>query len=429
MEYWVALKNKLKGNSIFLLAILCLFLAGCQEERNSMEETHIEENIVISEAEGINTEIYEMEDKPEEETEHVIEEYSYVDYDYIEQYHEILFHNITESPLDDYDDTVLAKYLKEEIEKDKKLMEAGTGEERPLTIDYHLFDFNDDGLDDYLVCMQGTFWSQEDRNLIRIYVQEQGGALREIFEDYTYPVVGEQPAVAVLSDREEGWHLLAMSGISSLLRYDKESGRYVFCEIGSCIEEDITEDKIHSRITEEEYARRKKMYKEQALCEQGVGIDYDFIEKKHKILTHNICGLPKSGYDNTTLKKYFQEDIEYAKDMYDRGITGSPLTIDYFLFDFNDDGLDDYLVCFNGAGWNGSAGNTIWILIQEGTGVIRRVFYCTVRFHEKFLPYGHDAIAVLDEKTNGYYAFVLPGTNRIIRYDKETERYAFNENE
>ncbi|MCM1232906.1 MAG: hypothetical protein NC489_22500 [Ruminococcus flavefaciens] len=394
----------LKNNSILLLfIILCPFLAGYQSRQDSIEET--------------------------EEIEHVTEEFPYVDYDHIEQYHKILFHNITESPLDDFDNTVLAEYLKEDTEKDKELIGAGSGEEQPLTIDYHLFDFNDDGLEDYLVCMQGTFWSQEDKNIIRIYIQEQDGTLQEVFEDYTYFSVCEQPVVTILSDREEGYHLLAIPGRRSLLRYDKESGRYEFCEVEGYIEEDIMEDEIHSSITEEEYTRRKKAYKEQVHADEKPYIDYDFIEKKHQILKHNICCLRKVDYNNTILKEYLQEDIERDKEAYERGIIAVPLAIDYFPFDFNGDGLEDYLVCYYGSLWCGSGGNSIRILVQEEKGSLKQVLRLTVRLHEENMPYEHAAVAVLDEKTDGYYAIVLPGSNRILRYDKEMEKYVFSENE
>ena len=103
-------------------------------------------------------------EETESQEEKLTDEYPYIDYDYIEQYHDILFHNITTAPKDDYDDTVLAEYLKEDIEKDKELLKKGSGEERPLTIAYHVFDFNDDGLEDYLVCLEGTFWGYTCRS-------------------------------------------------------------------------------------------------------------------------------------------------------------------------------------------------------------------------------------------------------------------------
>lgn len=41
----------------------------------------------------------------------------------------------------------------------------------------------------------------------------------------------------------------------------------------------------------------------------------------------------------------------------------------------------------------------------------------------------HERFTVLNEKTDGYYAIVLPGTNRILRYDKKEGHYIFHEGE
>ena len=196
-------------------------------------------------------------------------EYPYIDYDYIEQYHEILFHNITTAPKGDYDDTVLAEYLKEDIEKDKELLKYGSGEERPLTITYHEFDFNNDGLEDYLVCLEGTFWRYDDKNTVRIYMQEQNGTLREAFTGYVY--------------------------------------------------------------------------------------------------------------------------------------------------------------CYHGSGWSGTAGNHVCIYIQKSDGTLSSVFSITMRLYDYVSRYDHSPMAILDEKDDGYYAFVLVGNNRIIRYNKEEKKYQFED--
>ena len=44
-------------------------------------------------------------------------------------------------------------------------------------------------------------------------------------------------------------------------------------------------------------------------------------------------------------------------------------------------------------------------------------------------PDNHEALVVLDEKTDGFYAIVLPGSNRILRYDKEKDWYEFHDGE
>lgn len=159
------------------------------------------------------------------------------------------------------------------------------------------------------------------------------------------------------------------------------------------------------------------------------GIDYDYIEKDHKILTHNICTDPQYDYENTILKEYLEEDVEWDKEMAEKVEIVATLEIDYFTFDFNADGLDDYLVCYHGYLWGGSGGNTIKIFIQNKDGILKRVLDLTVRLEEPSMPNGHAPLAVLKEKTAGFYAIVLPGSNRILRYDKKTERYEFHDNE
>lgn len=438
MEYWLDLKSKLslksklalRSNNILLFIILCLFLMGCHSEQESVEEIVEVENNITSEQEDDVQEDAPDADKMEDgenfyqKPENLTEEYQYIDYDYIEQRYEILFHNITTSPKDDYDDTVLAKYLKKDIEEDKKLQKAASGEETPLTIKYHLFDFNDDGMEDYLVCLEGSFWQYDERNTIRIYIQEQNGTLWEVFEDFAYFCKPNyQPPVAVLAERVEGYHLLVLPGTHSILRYDEEKKRYEFGEIESNIEI-FVEDEIHVGMTEEQYAEKKQMYEDIERIDMSVYIDYEFIEAKHKILRHNICITPQNAIDNTLLKKALKEDLEIYQRMYKNGITSAPLDIDYFSFDFNDDGLEDYLVCYHAPYYCGTAGNSVVIFIQESDASLSRVFSITMRLHEYAWPNEHSPMAILDEKDDGYYAFVLVGNNRIIRYNEEG-RYKF----
>lgn len=168
------------------------------------------------------------------------------------------------------------------------------------------------------------------------------------------------------------------------------------------------------------------------------GIDYDYIEKNHKILTYNICTDPKYDYENTVLKEYLEKDVEEDKEMVKRNKEAGekegiivPLEIDYFTFDFNADGLEDYLVCYHGSLWSGSGGNAVRIFVQNKDGTLKEVLGLTVRLLEDqyIMPRSHAPMAILKEKTAGFYAIVLPGSNRILRYDKKTERYEFHDNE
>ncbi len=162
-------------------------------------------------------------------------------------------------------------------------------------------------------------------------------------------------------------------------------------------------------------------------------IDYDYIEQYHEVLWHNIYAAPEIDYESTPLaeylKKYIENDRELLSEEIARTGQGFPLTMDYTAFDFNDDGLEDYMVCYHGSAWSGSGGNHVAIYIQTRNGSLRRVFTVTMRLYNEFLLNAHAPVAVLDEKTDGFYAIVLPGSNRILRYDKETCQYEFQERE
>lgn len=154
-------------------------------------------------------------------------------------------------------------------------------------------------------------------------------------------------------------------------------------------------------------------------------IDYESIEKDHEILEYNICTSPNYDYNNTILSECLKKDIEYDNEMCNEMGIVAPLEIEYFLFDFNADNLEDYLVCMHGYLWGGSGGNTVRIYIQEKEGTLKKVLDITMRLHEPGLPSEHAPMAVLNEITDGYYAIVLPWSNLIMRYEKDKETYYF----
>lgn len=174
---------------------------------------------------------------------------------------------------------------------------------------------------------------------------------------------------------------------------------------------------------------------ENMLEQQGRVIEtepYDFtehIEKKHIILEYDICSETKYDYENTPLKEYLAGDIESNRQLREKLPENTPLKIDYHLFDFNDDGLDDYVVCLSSSEYCGSAGNMVRIYIQELDGRLSEVLSITMRLLNSDNPTGHEAFTVLDEKTDGYYAIVTIFYNRILRYDKETGKYEFQDGE
>lgn len=158
--------------------------------------------------------------------------------------------------------------------------------------------------------------------------------------------------------------------------------------------------------------------------------EFEDIEKEHEILAYDISTSPRYDYENTPLLEEIElwkrSDEEYV-------LEHGPeyeMEVDYHVFDFNDDGIDDYVLCTDGILYSGSAGHGVEIYVGRGNGGVERVLALTLRYHNPNEPSGHERFTVLNEKTCGFYAIVIPGgTNRILRYDPETRAYEFQETE
>lgn len=145
-------------------------------------------------------------------------------------------------------------------------------------------------------------------------------------------------------------------------------------------------------------------------------IDYEKLKANHAILEYSICVNPQSVYESEVLCEHLKEDLEFEAE-FSETFNSKPATIVYFTFDFNDDGEQDYFVCFSGAAWSGTAGDSIRIYIQE-KGKLRQVFRISARVFEPSFDSGYAPVAILTEKTNEFYDFVLPWTsNRICKYN------------
>ncbi|MDE6749737.1 MAG: TipC family immunity protein [Lachnospiraceae bacterium] len=162
----------------------------------------------------------------------------YAYYYYLEKYYHVLEYSITTAPRDDYYSTVLKEYLKEDNELSEKIRDEHPGES-PLMIDYHLFDFNDDDIEDYLVCMHQSKWSRLDENwvnvnMVRIYIQEKNGTLRCVFEDYIHlhdrDTKYSHVPMTVLEEKTGGYYILALPESEIILEYNEESGKYEYYE-------------------------------------------------------------------------------------------------------------------------------------------------------------------------------------------------------
>lgn len=124
------------------------------------------------------------------------------------------------------------------------------------------------------------------------------------------------------------------------------------------------------------------------------------------ILNGNICEPVCSVYDNELLSTYLRSELEQAEYIYEQ-FGGSKLIAEYSLFDFNDDGIEDFFVSFAGATHSGSHGNSARILIRNKYDSLERVFSATVHLCEgngEYIP-----VAVLKNKTNGFYDLLLQG--------------------
>lgn len=156
--------------------------------------------------------------------------------------------------------------------------------------------------------------------------------------------------------------------------------------------------------------------------------EFEEIEEKHEILEYDIGTSPQYDYENTLLQEYIENEKGENEEFVNTFGSRYEIWVDYHLFDFNDDGIEDYLLCLDGILYSGTGGHIVEIFIVKEDGRIEKVLSINLRFcHYKSSE--HERFTVLNEKTDGYYAIVLPGSNRILRYDKQEGRYIFHEGE
>lgn len=68
-------------------------------------------------------------------------------------------------------------------------------------------------------------------------------------------------------------------------------------------------------------------------------------------------------------------------------------------------------------------------LVYSEGGTFREILSITLRIINYEATDNHEALTVLDEKTDGFYAIVTPFYNHILRYDKEKDWYEFHDGE
>ena len=142
--------------------------------------------------------------------------------------------------------------------------------------------------------------------------------------------------------------------------------------------------------------------------------------EKHEILKENIiCDMPYSVYENVTLCQALNFELEDAKMIVEK--CDSFFDPEYFLFDFDGDGLEDYLVSLAGAGHGGSGGNSVYIFLEGD--VLKKVFDGTIRFAYSGEEGGYAPVMVLNEKTDGLYDIAFDGYDAIWQYSEQDGSY------
>ena len=159
----------------------------------------------------------------------------------------------------------------------------------------------------------------------------------------------------------------------------------------------------------------------------SIPIDYEFlISSGNRIYMDNILSSPIPLENNPLLLEVLKHDLDVEADFLEK-FPQTESENDFFIFDFNGDSLDDYLVCLHGLAFTGSGGNRIYVFIQESDGSLREVFRVNSKVHhgmEIEKENGHSPIVALEERIEGFYTLVLPfGKNRLCKYDPETGRY------
>lgn len=167
----------------------------------------------------------------------------------IERNYEILEYDICSPVLYDFENTNLAiiKFIELKVSINEELSQK-YGKELKITMDYHTFDFDDDGSDDYLVCIERELYDGRVEHWIEIYVTRHGsgwvwdGHEKEMVEDVPYeclelnlPLYNQveengHKQVMVLDEQVNGYYTIVLPESNLILRYNDRYNKYVFCD-------------------------------------------------------------------------------------------------------------------------------------------------------------------------------------------------------
>ena len=353
----------------------------------------------------------------------------YSDYEDLNNNHDILSYDICSSPRYDYENTPLAEYIEKDISWNEELSKKG-GREISLEIDYHVFDFNNDGVEDYLLCESGSLFEGNGGNSVDIFIQEEEG-VRNVLSTLMILHHGsrDHARVTILDEKTGGYYAIVNPSQNFIFRYNEAEGRYDWPESEESIldmqgnQNESVAGMGNEETNLQEEQSELQSYDGNTIRNNNYFVDVENLEKYHNILSYDICSSPRYDYENTPLVEYVEEIMNGIEEESREVGKSLPVEIEYHLFDFNDDGKEDYLLCVYGTSLGIKDESAIFIQEEEG---IRRVLYidmplCT-RSGESL---HHSKLIVIDEKTNGYYGIASEYGNYILRYDAEQGRYDF----
>ncbi len=172
--------------------------------------------------------------------------------------------------------------------------------------------------------------------------------------------------------------------------------------------------------------------------EEIVFNELDEIERNYEFLKYDICSPVLYDFEkiNPIVKKHIEYEVCNNEEISQKYGKELEVSVDYHTFDFNDDGLDDYLLCVDRELYDGREEHWIhiyitkqergWIAGREMVDeMVKQVLELNLPLYNQVEEIEHKQIMVLDEQISGYYTIVLPESNLILRYDDQYDRYEF----
>ena len=147
-------------------------------------------------------------------------------------------------------------------------------------------------------------------------------------------------------------------------------------------------------------------------------------------MQYDICVPVRHDFENAhpTVRARVESEVRDNESMSHKYGRDLEIAMDYHLFDFNGDGLDDYLLCIDRERYDGKVEHWIRIYItrqKRGDTVVMPVLWLNLPLSDQVEGNGHKQIMILDEQINGHYAIMLSGSNLILKYNDQHDWYEF----